>query len=281
MSDEMQPILLEDLKIALPGIVLRRVALNRHMPRVEKLSEHVHDFQQVLLYLRGVGEQHLDEIVVPVSRGTVLSIPPGKKHRFVKSKAASPICLAIDLETTSGEAWPDQGALSRNQLATVESRLFDLNTLQRKKNPSSVAIASRILRILGEIEEALREGDQVPVGGPVSSAVLRVIGKNELSGLTPQCIAVELGRTLDHLNRQLGDETGMTVGQVLNRARLEVCYRLLKDTPDTIGRIGSAIGFDDQNYFARWFRKQTGQSPTQWRFGNASDLEGSGPSLGE
>ena len=38
MSDEMQPILLEDLKIALPGIVLRRVALNRHMPRVEKLG---------------------------------------------------------------------------------------------------------------------------------------------------------------------------------------------------------------------------------------------------
>lgn len=270
MSDELQSILLEDLKIALPGMILRRIALNRHMPRVEKLSEHDHKFQQILLYLRGAGEQHLDDTVVPVSRGTVLSIPPGKKHRFVKSKAATPICLAIDLDTTSGEPWPDQGALNRNQLATVERRLFDLNTLQKKRNPSSVAIASRILRILGEIEEALREGDYFPTGGPVSSRVIRVIGENDLPGLTPQKIAVDLGRTLDHLNRQLGDETGMTVGQVLNKARLELCCKLLRETTCSIGEIGSAIGFDDQNYFARWFRKQTGQSPTHWREVNRS-----------
>ncbi len=270
MSDELQSILLEDLKIALPGVVLRRVALNRHMPRVEKLSEHVHDFQQILLYLRGAGEQHLDDTVVPVSRGTVLSIPPGKKHRFVKSKAASPICLAIDLDMTAGGDWPDQGLLNRNQLATVESRLFDLNTLQRKKNPSSVAIASRILRILGEIEEALREVEPFPTGGPVSSRVMRVIEKNELPDLTPQKLAEELGRSLDHLNRQLGDESGMTVGQVLNKARLEAAGNFLKKTSNSIGEIGSAIGFDDQNYFARWFRKQTGQSPTRWREVNRS-----------
>lgn len=266
MNDELQPILLEDLKIALPGVVLRRIALNRHMPRVEKLSEHVHDFQQVLLYLKGAGEQHLDDAAVPVSRGTVLSIPAGRKHRFVKSKAASPICLAIDLEVTSGVQWPDRGTLNRDQLATVESRLFDLNTLQRKKNPSPVAIASRILRILGEIEEALRgEVDPFPAGGPVTSKVLRVVEGSDLAGLTPRRIALECGRTLDHLNRQIGSESGMTVGQVLNKARLKKGTDLLMGTASSIGEIGSAIGFDDQNYFARWFRKQTGRSPSHWR----------------
>ncbi|NBV84420.1 AraC family transcriptional regulator, partial [bacterium] len=24
-------------------------------------------------------------------------------------------------------------------------------------------------------------------------------------------------------------------------------------------------GFQDQNYFSRWFRKQTGLAPTKWR----------------
>jgi AraC family transcriptional activator of pobA len=265
MSEELQSILLEDLKITLPGIVLRRIALNRHMPRVEKLSEHVHEFQQILLYLRGEGEQYFDGFVVRVSRGTVLSIPPGRPHRFVKSKAASPICLAIDLEIGEVNDWPDRGVLNRNQLATIESRLFDLNALQKKKEPSLVAIASRILRILGEIEEALRDENAASLSGPVYRRVMRVVERHNFAELSPKLISNELGRSLDHLNRQLGDEVGMTVGQVLNKVRMERCAKLLRETDASIGEIGSVIGFDDQNYFARWFRKQTGQSPTRWR----------------
>jgi len=265
MSEELQSILLEDLKITLPGIVLRRIALNRHMPRVEKLSEHVHDFQQILLYLRGEGEQHLDDFVVPVSRGTVLSIPAGRPHRFVKSKAAAPICLAIDFETRNGNDWPDRGNLNRNQLATVESRLFDLNVLQKKKEPSLVAIASRILRILGEIEEALRDESAYLLSGPVYRRVMRVLEQQDLAELSPKSISNELGRSLDHLNRQLGDEVGITVGQALKKMKMERSGKLLRETDASIGEIGSVIGFDDQNYFARWFRKETGQSPTRWR----------------
>ena len=49
MSKELQSILLEDFEITVPGFRLRRLALNQHMPRVEKLSEHVHDWFQALL----------------------------------------------------------------------------------------------------------------------------------------------------------------------------------------------------------------------------------------
>ena len=32
-----------------------------------------------------------------------------------------------------------------------------------------------------------------------------------------------------------------------------------------ISEIGWMCGFQDPNYFARWFRKKTGQTPSQWR----------------
>jgi AraC family L-rhamnose operon transcriptional activator RhaR len=86
-----------------------------------------------------------------------------------------------------------------------------------------------------------------------------------LAQKTPNSITKKQGRTHDHLNRQLGDEVGITVGQALKKMRMERSGKLLRETDASIGEIGSAIGFDHQNYFARWFRKETGQSPTRWR----------------
>jgi AraC family transcriptional regulator, transcriptional activator of pobA len=31
-----------------------------------------------------------------------------------------------------------------------------------------------------------------------------------------------------------------------------------------VAEVAAALGFHDPNYFSRWFRKQTGQSPTGW-----------------
>jgi AraC-like DNA-binding protein len=36
-----------------------------------------------------------------------------------------------------------------------------------------------------------------------------------------------------------------------------------------IGDCAAELGFHDANYFTRWFRKQTGQSPSAWRKGGS------------
>ena len=41
--------------------------------------------------------------------------------------------------------------------------------------------------------------------------------------------------------------------------------RLLRGSDRSIGDIATLVGMDDQNYFTRWFRKQTGQTPSRWR----------------
>jgi AraC-like DNA-binding protein len=56
----------------------------------------------------------------------------------------------------------------------------------------------------------------------------------------------------------------MTLGQLRAKILLARAEAILKGTA-TVGTIAGELGFTDANYFARWFRKQTGKSPTQWR----------------
>lgn len=262
--EELQAILLEDFEIRWPGFRLRRVALNQHMPRVEKLSRHVHDYYQILLYLRGYGIQHLAGRPIPVQRGSALFVPPGCEHRFVKERTLRPVCLAIDFETEEALAgWREECRLSSAQLARIEKWLVDLHEVERA-DPSSLQSASLVLRLFAELERELRR-KEAPGLGPVRDGVDRIIEREGLIGITPGKVADCFGCSLDHLNRQLRLEGGATAGELVRRRRLERAGQLLRTTDRSIGEVGSAVGIDDQNYFARWFRIHTGQTPSRWR----------------
>jgi AraC-like DNA-binding protein len=261
---EFQPILLENLKIRWPGFTIRRVALNQHMPRVERLGEHVHRFAQMLLYLRGEGQQHLGDRTLPVGRGTVLVIPPGQAHRFEKTRAVRPICLAIDFETTGPPGWRESAILPPGELARIEQQLVLLHETRRRPDPLSIQSAALVVPLLASLAGAV-SGSNPRSGGPVTSQVKSVATRHGFSGLSPGLVAASLKRSLDHLNRRLRAESGVTVGGLLDELRLAEATRLLRGSDAEIGTVAAAVGMDDQNYFARWFRRLTGQTPSRWR----------------
>ncbi len=262
---EFQSILLEDIEISLPGFSLRRVALNQHMPRVEKLSEHRHDFHQWLLYLRGRGLQQIEQQEVEVGRGTVLWIERGVPHRFIKDSEVRPVCLVIDFDTEGEVSSPGRGLMTASALQAVEQLLVAIHEEEQHQPTQTIAMASLILQTAALLHDALHQ----KVGGspvsPVMKQVEQAIRTIGLEAAAPGSIAECCACTLDHLNRRLREECGKTVGKMLNEVRLETVSHLLENTSGPVGEIGAVIGMDDQNYFSRWFRKQTGKTPTQWR----------------
>lgn len=68
-----------------------------------------------------------------------------------------------------------------------------------------------------------------------------------------------------YLSRVFKEITGITVGDFINRTRLEKVESLLKTSRLTVLEISRKLGFATDNYFCRWFRKQTGMSPHQYR----------------
>jgi AraC-like DNA-binding protein len=65
--------------------------------------------------------------------------------------------------------------------------------------------------------------------------------------------------------RIIKDELGCTFTEYVNRLRIERSKLLLTGTGMPIAEIACAVGFDDQSYFNRIFKKQTGKAPGSYR----------------
>lgn len=65
--------------------------------------------------------------------------------------------------------------------------------------------------------------------------------------------------------RIIKSELGCTFTEYVNRLRIERSKALLRSPQLSIAEISLAVGFDDQSYFTRIFKKQTGLSPGKFR----------------
>jgi AraC-like DNA-binding protein len=81
----------------------------------------------------------------------------------------------------------------------------------------------------------------------------------------PSFYAEKLNITLKHLNRICNEILQKTATEVItDRVILEI-KRMLIDKQLSINEIAFAVGYEDYSYFSRFFKKQTGISPTEFR----------------
>jgi AraC family L-rhamnose operon transcriptional activator RhaR len=83
------------------------------------------------------------------------------------------------------------------------------------------------------------------------------------SWVRPAELAKRVGLQKDYLNRLVRRATGLTLGQWRDRELLRAAEASLRQGR-RVAVVASDLGFSDANYFARWFRKQTGLSPSHW-----------------
>ena len=77
-------------------------------------------------------------------------------------------------------------------------------------------------------------------------------------------VARAAGYHPDHLNRKLKSESGIGLRALRDQIRLETAQAALRSEP-TIAEAATRAGFEDPNYFTRWFRRQTGRTPSEWK----------------
>ena len=69
----------------------------------------------------------------------------------------------------------------------------------------------------------------------------------------------------NRLSAVIKEYSGQTVMQWLNRRLVLQAKVLLRGGTDPIGDIAFALGFDEQGSFARFFKRETGMTPTEYR----------------
>jgi AraC family transcriptional regulator, transcriptional activator of pobA len=77
--------------------------------------------------------------------------------------------------------------------------------------------------------------------------------------------AKQLNVSPNHLNRCIKEVFGKSVSQIIAEYLTLEAKVLLPQPSVSIGEISFSLGFDDPSYFGRFFKKQTGQTPTEFR----------------
>lgn len=101
-----------------------------------------------------------------------------------------------------------------------------------------------------------------------SPLIQRVIDRIHLESSRPlslRALADTCNVNASYLSNQFRMETGMTLTEYINRYRIERALPLLQFTQMRITEISESVGFLDENYFARTFRKIIGVSPKAFR----------------
>ena len=265
---EYQPLVLRKLDIRVPGIHVRQLALHRHLPETTNVRPHAHGFHQCLLYLSGQGRQHIRTDAYPVEAGTAVFLPARMRHTFLRAANRRPICLAIDFDWSgSAPASARVARLPKGTLSEVRQQLARIaREPVRQGDAPAMRLSALILDVLSILlaELVFVRSDHTAAQSPVARRLDRLFSAPETATLPLQEIARRMGYQQDYLNRLLKEQDGLTLGQLRARKLLTRTQQLLRGD-DSVADVADAVGFDDPNYFSRWFRKHTGLTPSRWR----------------
>ncbi|MFD3530147.1 AraC family transcriptional regulator [Streptomyces sp. NPDC058664] len=101
--------------------------------------------------------------------------------------------------------------------------------------------------------------------GAVSEEFTRLITRTGAETRTVRECAELIGVTPGHLAEAVRAATGRTPAALLREARTREAQRLLVSTDLTVRQVASRVGFGDPAYFCRFFRRETGRSPGDFR----------------
>jgi AraC-like DNA-binding protein len=163
-------------------------------------------------------------------------------------KAVHSINMHYDIELT-------------DEIQMIE-KVFDINTLEDIKQQIYI-IVKRICRHVGEYKS---NNNEPPV---VVKEVVRFIEENyKDSNLAIATIADYFNLNPDYLSRIFKGYTGESMLHYINRLRVNMAKKLLKETNMGINDIMTESGFTNSSSFFRIFKKREGITPNQYRVDN-------------
>lgn len=92
----------------------------------------------------------------------------------------------------------------------------------------------------------------------------QIIARNYHSDLSIEKIAKELHYSRNYFGQLFKQEMGMSVNEYINQVRVQKAKVLLLDGNLKIGQIAEKVGFSDQQYFSRIFKKIVGCMPSEY-----------------
>ena len=137
-----------------------------------------------------------------------------------------------------------------------------MDRLAEEKETHSRARSQLAYALLCELADADSAAPTLP---PLVQAAIEDIRANYAGLYGVEELSERLGVSKSHLVRTFTAAIGVPPGRYLTTVRIEAAQRLLLHREYTLDVVASLCGFSGANYLCRVFKKETGQSPAQWR----------------
>lgn len=115
-----------------------------------------------------------------------------------------------------------------------------------------------------EMRAGQEEGDE-KTGHYLVDAAVAYIKQNYKNEITLAAVAEKIMITANYLSTLFKQHTGKSFTDYLNQYRVEQAVRLLKNCTLKNYEIAYAVGFKDERYFTRMFKKYCGVCPSEYR----------------
>jgi AraC-like DNA-binding protein len=260
-------------------------AMVSRMPRfiVDK-TPHVLDFFDTLLVTRGRGQILIDGDAYAVKPGTVLFCIPGEVREWRLTQPLDGACLFF-AESFITDIFSNRRFLqeleffatprtNRSLELSPRQRLQYLEifaTMQRELKRNQLYASHSLRAALYEVLVLLKRWYVAAHGArprPQTGLVHRFQSLVERHFSRRHRVvqyALELGITPGHLNALCRSQTRQTAGTMIrSRIALEARRLLLYGELNT-EQVARRLGFEDPAYFSRFFRREEGSAPTQFR----------------
>ena len=248
-------------------------------------SAHRHNFYHIVLFTEGEGSHHIDFTKYQVEPYQIYFMIPGQVHSWSFTKPVDGYIVNFSaaffqsfllnpnfldgFAFFSGFADEQVIAIPPEHQASV-SGLFEGIIAERLTTQAMGAdmIRSLLLQLLIKISR-LKTGDGSPAKVSYNDTLLRnykkLIDQNYRTFRLPKDYAALLYITPNHLNSLCNDLLGIPAGELIrNRVVLEA-KRLLVNRNVPVSEIAHELNFTDNSYFSRFFKKQAGVTPEEFR----------------
>lgn len=253
------------------------------------IHPHRHDsFIQVLYLTQGQVDVQIDHVLQTLQAPCVMLIPAGHVHGFRFSQdTLGPVVTAMQKPLESAAALMMPALLEtvrtpRLLSLHVEMRYIDqlmplfLALENESRTPAAGQVAagtSLLLALLVQVHRISQMSDHASTSTHYSISrkaqqiekFRGLLDKHFRTEHSLQAYAGMVGVSVGQLSRLCREVMGKSSLQIINDRLIQEAQRELVYTSLPVKQLARELGFDDDAYFSRFFRKHTGVSPKAFR----------------
>ena len=244
------------------------------------LTIHRHNFYEIVYIKKGSGLHQINDVFYTMLMGDIYIMSPNDIHSATLDKSLSIVNILFQPTLFNEKDWSylkdlpglnvlknsekkdclHKLALSPCHSETIRSLYIKIYLECKQKDPGwEVSARNGCAEILINMSRAwITYGSKslqtYLTQGPISRA-LQIIYENWDKEIKVNELAEKVFLSKNYFGELFQNEVGMTVQQYINKLKIDHARLLLEDSSLSISDIADTIGYHDNNYFSRVFKK--------------------------